>query len=301
MLPNFLIIGAAKSGTSALWSFLKQHPAIYMAPRKEPHFFSAEEKQHCCEGPGDYQQETIDVKDYEALFEGARDETALGEASNSTLYFPVAIEKIKQHVPQAKLIAMLRQPADRAFSAYMHLRRDGRETVEDFAEALALEEKRMALKWSKMWYYRTAGLYYTQLKRFYDAFPHDQIRVYLYDDFAAKPLGVVQDIFRFLDVDPLFEPDLEIRANQSGVPKYPRLNAAIGKIFDRPNPLRYVSRKLIPEDRRRHFTLHMRSRNLVKQTIPPDVRRDLTDSLRDEILNLQDLIGRDLSNWLEPR
>ena len=298
MLPNFLVIGAAKSGTTALWSFLKQHPAIYMAARKEPHFFSAEEFLPYCRGPGDYKHPSIDLESYRALYQGVRDETAIGEASNTTLYFPSAIEKIKLHVPQAKLIAMLRQPADRAFSAYMHLRRDGRETIEDFGEALELEEQRIASKWATLWHYKNVGCYYKQLKPFYDAFPRDQIRVYLYEDFSRKPLDVLQDMFGFLDVDPLFEPDIEARVNASGVPKYPRLNAAIGKLFDRSNPLRYVSRKLINEDTRLLFTRHMRSRNLVRQTVPPDIRQNLTESFRNEILSLQDLIEKDLSGWL---
>lgn len=301
MLPNFLVIGGAKSGTTSLWNFLTQHPAIFMTTPKEPHFLCADEIRPYCQGPGDYKYGNMDLEDYENLFKEARDETALGEASNSTLYFPGAIEQIKRHVPGAKLIAVLRQPADRAFSAYMHLRRDGRETVEDFAEALRLEDERIASNWGKIWHYRRASSYYSQLKPFYEAFPPDQLQVYLYDDFRNEPLGTVQDMFRFLDVNPTFEPDLRARANQSGVPKYGWLSAATRKFFERPNPLRTVARKLVKEEARARFTHAVRSRNQVRPSIPLDVRRDLTEAFRGEILQLQDLIGKDLSDWLEPR
>lgn len=301
MLPNFLVIGGAKSGTTSLWNFLTQHPAIFMTTPKEPHFLCADEIRPYCQGPGDYKYGNIDLAEYQDLFKDACDETALGEASNSTLYFPGAIEQIKKHIPQAKLIAVLRQPADRAFSAYMHLRRDGRETVEEFAEALQLEDERIASNWSKIWHYRRAGFYYSQLQPFYETFPKDQLRVYLYDDFRNEPLGTVQDMYRFLGVDSAFKPDLTARANQSGVPKYGWLGAATRKLFERPNPLRSVARKLVKEETRARFTRAIRSRNQVRLTIPPDVRRDLTESFRDDILKLQDLIAKDLSSWLQPR
>lgn len=220
-MPNFLLIGAAKSGSSALWNFLDQHPSICMAVRKEPNFFSAAEIRPYCQEIGDKEYQLPDLAGYQGLYRHAGDETARGEASNSTLYFPGAAEQVKRHVPQAKLIAMLRHPADRAFSAYMHLRRDLREPVEDFREALDLEQKRIAAHWSFMWHYRRVGCYHPQLRRFYERFDASKIRVYLYDEFQASLQDVLRDIFLFLNVDDQFQPTLKTGFNQSGLPRSP--------------------------------------------------------------------------------
>ncbi len=298
-MPNFLILGAAKSGTTALWFSLRQHPDIFMGPRKEPNFFCGDEILTYCNGPGDFKYDVLSLEDYQALYAGATHEKARGEASNSNLYFSSSCARIRQYVPEAKLIALLRHPADRAFSAYMHLRRDGRETVEDFGEALALEAEREALYWARMWHLTKVGRYYEQLKPFFDTFDHAQIRVYLYDDFSADPLAVLQDIFRFLEVDPTFEPTIKTGINRTGVPKYPRVNALVGKVLDRPNPIRFVSRRLFPEVTRHRVSQYLRGRNLIRPRIPPDIRRHLTAEFEEEILHLQDLIGRDLSGWLK--
>lgn len=297
-LPNFLVIGAAKSGTSALWNFLRQHPEICMAVRKEPNFFSIDEIRHFRNGIGDVEYQVLDLAGYRALYGHARQESAIGEASNSTLYFPCAVDKVREHVPRARLIALLRQPADRAFSAYMHLRRDGREPIEDFRAALEAEDERIAAHWSFSWHYRNAGRYHRQLKPFYDAFGAERIRIFLYDDFRAHPRRVLREIFRFLGVDDLFEPTMKSGVNRSGIPRSPLLQSAMRRLFDRPNPVRFAARKLVREDTRLRFTQFVRTRNLVRREIPADVRRELTAFYRPGILVLQDLIARDLSAWL---
>ena len=147
-LPNFLVIGAAKSGTSSLYMYLKQHPEIYMSPIKEPHFFSFDDESKMTKGPGDPIHKAItNFDDYQAQFDGVTDEKAIGEASTSYLYRPEAPGRIHAMLPDAKLIVILRNPVDRAFSAYMHVVRDKRETSKDFAEALSKEESRKAAGW----------------------------------------------------------------------------------------------------------------------------------------------------------
>jgi len=298
-LPNFLIIGAAKSGTSALYRYLKQHPDIYMSPIKETHFFSYKDSPPNAQGPGDTVNEAVtDYETYISLFQEVTTESAIGEASPTYIYIPRAPELIQEFVPEAKLIGILRQPADRAFSAFMHVTRDNREPITDFSEALTLEEERSANNWGPIWHYLKMGFYYEQLRRYYDRFDYQQLRIYLYEDFSANPMATLKDIFEYLGVDPSFAPDTRIRANVSGVKKNKMLGLMTEQLFARPNPIRYASRRIINEEFRWRFTQNIRNRNLERQRIPPEIRHELTQLYHDDILKLQDLIGRDLSVWL---
>jgi hypothetical protein len=299
-MPNILIIGAAKSGTSALWRYLPQHPDIFMSPKKEPHFFAYENSTPDAQGPGDHTKYAkTDLDSYCALFDGVKNESAIGEAATTSLYMPIAVERIKYYIPEAKFIAILRQPADRAFSSYMNLIRDHREPVQEFAEALKLEEERISCHWGFMWHYTRVGYYYEQLKRFFGRFDKDQIRVFLHDEFNDNPVPILQDIFNFLEVDDGFMPDMRVRANVSGIQKSKVVEHLTGILFDRPNPLRFLARRAFSEEGRWRFTTTVRDRNLAPQTLPPSFRQVLTERFRDDILKLQELIDRDLTHWLE--
>jgi hypothetical protein len=316
-MPNFLIIGAAKSGTTALYHYLKQHPQIYMSPVKEPRFFAfAGEKLAFC-GPGDQRINDSSITDselYRMLFAGVSSETAIGEASPVYLCSPKAAERIKHYIPEAKLIAILRNPVDRAYSHFMHHIRDGYEPITDFAQALAEEEKRINANWEFTWHYKQCGFYYTQLKRYYDRFHQNQIKVYLYEDFNRDSCAVLRDIFRFLGVDETFIPDTSIRYNVSGVPRNKMLHAVLAgmKLLSRPTPVHAPRRPLdtgarwtrvlhsvfFPNALRR-IAIGLRNRNLVKPQLPPQIRRQLSAAYHEDILRLQSLIQRDLSQWLE--
>ncbi len=298
-MPTFLIIGAAKSGTSALWKYLPQHPDIYMSPKKEPHFFAYENAVPDANGPRDYTKYAkTNLTAYQALFADVTTEKAIGEAATTSLYIPRAVERIKHYIPQAKFIAMLRQPADRAYSSFMHLIRDRREPVKDFREALKLEHGRIADHWGFMWHYTQMGFYYEQVRRFYDNFNREQVRIYLYDEFNTNPLCIIQDIYRFLEVNDDFIPDMSVRANMSGVQKSKITEGLITAVFDRPNLLRFIFRKLLSEEKRWRFTTSVRNRNLKQKTLSLNLRCELTQLFREDILRLQDLLDRDLSHWL---
>lgn len=147
-MPNFLIVGAQKAGTTSLHYYLKQHPQIYMRPRKEPHFFEGMHWDFY--RPGRIMLAVTDLADYQALFEGVTDEKAIGEASASYLYSPKAPTLIKRSIPDARLIAILRNPPDRAYSNFLHCVRGGRESIVDFAEALRVEEERIILEYAAL-------------------------------------------------------------------------------------------------------------------------------------------------------
>jgi hypothetical protein len=287
-MPNFLIIGAMKSGTTALYYYLEQHPEIYMSPVKEPNFFS--------------QENAVDtvthIETYQYLFRGASGKKAIGEASHSYLYEPRAAAEIRRYVPEAKLIAILRNPIDRAYSHFLHMVRSGTEPLDDFAQALREEEVGIH-KGRTFQDYIGRGLYYNQLKRYFGTFSREQVRVYLYEDLSGAPISTVQDAFRFLKVDDSFVPDVSLRRNVSGHPRYKTLD----RLLRSQSRIKHAAKIYLPAKLRWRFSKafdDLKTRNLIEP--PPvrsEVRRQLIRVYREDILNVQELIHRDLSGWLE--
>lgn len=240
-LPDFLIVGAARSGTTSLYHYLKQHPQIFMSENKEPRFFAYENN------PEFFYPETP-VKtfdEYTRLFEPAGKDQAAGESSVAYLYFyKKTIRNIKRHVPawqNLKIIIMLRDPTERAFSHFALGRLLGVESEELTDLGFMRSEGKE--------FYIKVGMYYEKVKAYMENF--DYVEVYLYDDLKADALRVVKDIFLFIGVDYSFQPDVSTRHNPTKKPK------------------------------------------MKKET-----REHLKDVLREDILKLQELIGRDLSAWL---
>jgi hypothetical protein len=298
-MPNFLIIGTAKSGTTALYNYLKQHPQVYVSPIKEPKFFAYEGETLDFRGPGDRVANSsvvTDMEAYRALFAKVSGERAVGEASPLYLYIPKASERIRHHVPEAKLIAILRNPAERAYSHFLHMFRNGREPLEDFSQALGAEAERAESGWEPGWHYKRMGFYHAQLERYFDVFGHNQLKVYLYEDLKADPVGVLKETFRFLGVEESFVADMSLKHNVSGIPKSRALHAFIRQS----HPIKSVFKPFVPEQLRLRLKTNLRNRNL--RQAPPlsaEVRKELQEAYREDILKLQGLIGRDLSTWLD--
>jgi hypothetical protein len=300
-MPNFLVIGAGNAGTTSLYHYLDQHPEVFMSPVKEPKFFALEGGLPDYQGPGDRwvmtqtstNRAVTDLEEYRALFRGVRGEKAVGEASPAYLCNPDAPKSIKRHVPEAKLIAVLRDPAERAYSAYMHQVRDGRETL-PFAEALDAEERRTAANWAPAWRYKAEGLYCGNLARYFELFGRERVRVYLYEDLGADPRGVMRDAYRFLGVDASFEPDTSQRHNMSGVSK----NGFLVSLVRKRHPVKTAIKPLVPATVRRRLVSGLQKRVLSRPPFPPEVRRELVEAYREDVLRLEDLLGRDLSAWL---
>ena len=258
--PNFIIIGAAKAGTTAIYHYLLQHPQVYLTPLKETNYFALQGQQLNFRGPGDdHYVNRLSITDpnvYSAQFDGVRDEVAIGEASPLYLYSPLAAGRIREALPDAKIIAILRNPVDRAYSAFLHLLRDHREGERNFEKALGNEQEHIDANWEHIWHYMSMGRYYKQVKRYYDLFPREQIKVYLYRDLRTDSCALLRDTLGFIGADPTFEFNTATRYNEATLP-----------VEQRPPLL-------------------------------PEVRARLENELRDDILKLQDLIGRDVSHWL---
>ncbi|MEC4893986.1 MAG: sulfotransferase [Oscillatoria sp. PMC 1050.18] len=301
-MPNFLVLGAPKAGTTALYHYLNQHPEIYMSPVKEPNFFAFEGKQPYFCGPRDNLAWTntssiVNLEAYQALFDGRKNEKAIGEASTLYLYIPETPERIHRYIPDAKLIAILRHPVDRAFSNYLHLRRDRREWIADFELAINEENKRISQHWSPAWYYLNIGLYTPQIKRYLAFFPRSQLKIYLYEDWKESPQKFLQDLFTFLEVDCRFVPDMSAKHNQTNVVWK---NIALYDLLTTNNPIKNFFKFLMPRKIRQPMAAKIYRKNMEKPPqLSPQLRQKLIPLFEQDICQLQEIIDRDLSHWLE--
>ena len=309
-MPNFFVVGAQKAGTTSLYHYLDQHPEVFMCPAKEPFFFD-----HEIDSTGNLIQQRFgrrslarkprfaSIQEYRSLFDGVGDEKAVGEATPLYIYAPGTAERIKHHVPEARIVAILRNPADRAYSAFLYALRLGIEPLTDFRRALQEEERRIRQNWHYVYRYRDRGLYYRQIKEYYEVFGSEKVGLWLYEDMREDPQAVSSSLFRFLGVDASFSPDTSSRHNAAKVPK----NAASRVAIKAMNKVFPVAKKIFPSSSvrvREQWDFKVRqlvnNRILAEEPPPldPALRTSLLEDYREDIFKLQDLIGRDLSLWL---
>lgn len=301
-LPNFLIVGAAKCGTTSLYNYLRQHPEVYAPHNKEPYFFISSIIERL--NPNDPMYKGVrrrtkfTLDHYVKLFKRARKEKAIGEASGLYLYYyDVAIPRIRKYLEDVKIIIILRNPVERAFSAYTHLVRDNIESL-PFEKCLEIEEKRMKENWFPLHFFKDLGFYYKQVKAYSDNF--SKIRIYLYDDFKKHTLDIVKDIYAFLEVDPSFTPEVSIKYNMSGTPRITILHEFLSNYN---HPLKKILRPLfvttMGKERAEKLADYYKNKNLKAMSIKPETKEYLIELYKEDVLMLQDLIKRDLSNWLK--
>ena len=297
-MPNFLIIGTAKAGTTSLYKYLGQHPEIYMSPQKEPRFFVYDGEEMDPSHP--IHAKTItNLKSYQKLFEEVTGEKAIGEASPAYLVEPKAPERIYYYVPNAKIIAILRNPAERAYSHFLHLVKHNYETCFDFGLSLRKIEELKIGSWVPRRDYLLFGFYSNNLKRYYDIFDKKQIKILLFDDLKLDPMALIQETLRFLEVDDTFVPDISIHHSVSGIPKSRALQKFILEANSVKTFVKPFFRTLISKNKQKRLEYWLMSRNMSKPEFPQEVRSYLIDLYREDILNLQELIQRDLSVWLK--
>lgn len=299
-LPNFLVVGAAKSGTSTLNIHLLNHPEIYVPKMedKELRFFSDLTP---FTGPGDEHVNakiTNTIEDYSRYFSNVTHEKVIGEISNDYLfYYEKSIENIKKYLPgPTKVLILLRNPVDRAYSNYIYFLLDGRETL-SFEEACEVEDKRLSQHWEWLWGYKQVGLYFNQVKAYFDNF--DQVKVCFFDDLVRDNKKFLQEIYTFLEVDPFFTPkSMNQKFNASGVPKNKILHALLVRNDQQKNVFREFFKSLLPEKQRQTLKRHLMNKNLKKPPMHPETRTNLINFYREDIVKLQDLLQKDLSHWL---
>jgi hypothetical protein len=286
--PNLFLVGAAKAGTTSLYAELARHPAVFMAPMKEPHFFSRIEPSPQWK---DFFPYISDEDEYLALFEGATDEQVLGEASTSYLWDTRAAERIRRTVGEASILIMLRDPVDRAYSQYWNDVREGLEK-RPFLEALREEQRFGPRRWGVSSLYIDCGRYADQVARYLDRFG-SRVHVLLFEDFVADQAGAVGGVLSFLGLPPTDAGALTERSNPAALPR-----SKLGGALLASGRVRRIARATVPR------TLRRRLRGaLLKEASPPpmdaEARALLTEVFRPEVERLAERLGRPLP-W-EPR
>jgi hypothetical protein len=306
--PDLFIIGAPKSGTTSLYSYLAGHPQVYMAPVKEPMFFCPDVRS----GLGqDRRAHRHDDAAYLRLFVEARDQLRLGEATTRYLVSHDAPRLIRAFQAEPFVVAMLRNPVEMLHALHNERVSQGQEMLLDFAAALAADEARgrgelLPAGSNRLGiHYRDSARYGEQLARWYDALPRERIHVIVFDDFAADTADAFRRVLEFLRVDPDYQPESFAARNASH-----RQRPAVRRVMDSA-PVRALTDSLLPRviggNARARLALRFRQSRLNRRAaprapIPPDLRRRLEDELRPDIERLSELLGRDLASlWLEPR
>jgi len=292
-LPEFLIVGAAKSGTTSLYNYLNDFDDVFMPDLKEPKYITSTFLKSPFQGKGDLEVNrgiTKSYEDYCNLFKGANEDQLKGEASADNLYYyEKSIPKIKETLGQPKIIILLRNPINRAFSAYMHLRRDLRETM-DFREAIGKESQRINNNFEFIWHYLAVGNYYEQVKAFKENFK--DVKIILFDDLKSQPIKIIEEVRTFLGLEKKeYHQKAVEKFNQSGEPRYPKLKKSVLKLREK------GIRKIIPPALRK--IIREKVFTLDRTVMQNEDKEYLKNYYKDEIFKLENFINRDLSHWLK--
>ena len=310
--PDFFIIGAPRSGTTSLYSYLNQHPQIEMSSQKEAGFFHfADQLPDFVGMAGLYGPDllaeslkrfdrarrlsVVDDATYHQLWSDNPGVLARGEATPTYLFDEAAAASIESRLPGSKLIVILRNPADRAYSEYLQALRLGLENRRSLEDALAAEPSDIDEYWWGARRYVRSGFYARNLGRYLAAWPRERVRIYFYEQLYDDVGSLLQNCFAFLGVDPETEIDSSTRHKTGFVPADGLLVSAARS----DGVLKRSVRRVLPWSIRRRLYHAIMSREKAE---PPafshQTRSALVDAFRDDISRLQQITGRDLGVWL---
>ncbi len=300
-LPDFLIAGVPKAGTTALHAALTGHPELFLPAVKEPKFFLTSGRPPTTGGPGDvqtYQEHIWRRDDYEALFAPAPPGTKLGEATPFYLYDLASHDRIKTLVPDARLIMLLRDPVDRAHSNWTHLWIAGLESQADFLTACRAEQERKAAGYADFWHYISLGRYGEQLQHLYERFPREQVLLLRYRDLKDAPaetldrvcsfLGVATGVLKAIPKENVNRHIVEDNALNQGLRALLRAGGTLGHRF--PVPVRLTVRGPL-------LTLLHRKTGVRPVTTPAE-RAALLPLFAEDIALLRQVTGDSYDDWL---
>jgi hypothetical protein len=300
-LPDFLLVGAPKAGTTALHAALAQHPELFLSGVKEPKYYlCGDSPPPAYRGPGDAHsnQEWIWQRQrYLDLFADAGEDQLAGESTPLYLYHRDARRRIASDLPRARLVAVLRDPVDRAYSNWMHLWADGLEPCADVVEACNLEAKRVDDGWAPFWHYRGLGMYGRQLADLFEHFPAEQVLVLRYRSLVDDPRTALDRVCRFLGVseDVVTEipkgnskPVVHPSARTKLLGPMVRTGAAVGQFLP-PRAWRVASKPLVGQ-------LHQRG-NPERPRLTPEQGEILRAPFLDDIDLLETITGESFDDW----
>jgi hypothetical protein len=292
--PNCLVVGAAKAGTTLLYYYLRQHPEVFIPNQKEPCFFLAPNGSFNFV-KGKLAFAILNQQKYETLYKKATQSAKLDMSTPYLYHYQTTINNIKLYYGSAslpKIVAVLRNPVDRAFSQYQWRVRDIQECL-SFDEALKQEPQRIAEGYSFDFHYFNRGLYASQIAAYKANFR--EVKVILFEDLIEDPLRIMKELTEFMNVDESFKFSLVAKVNESHGAKFPWLN----KLITMESKWKFQLLNTIGAERKEKLkSLFMKANRQDPIKIEPTSRRLLSELYRSDILQLQDLIGRDLSKWL---
>ena len=285
--PNFFLVGAAKAGTTSIYAYLSQHPEVFFPAIKEPHFFTQVR-------PAPEQRFLIEAvtkrSAYLRLYADATSHSVIGDASPSYLWHPEVPQRIRAHVPQAKVAVILRDPVERAYSHYLMDYREGAQHS-PFYQALLDDMNRPEKGWGVSYLYYELGLYAEQVQRYLETFKPERVKVLMFDDFRRDAKAVLRELAGFLGLDPnpLADVDTSRKYNSYAAPRNQYLRRAAGAKLSR-----MLGQALMPH----RFGAFIFERIFLKQAPKPPLdprARELLCSLYDpELDKLERLLGRRL-------
>jgi len=297
--PNLFIVGAPKSGTTALASYLSSHREVFVAD-KELSYFGSDLDFRTKRG-----RWQIGYGAYLEWFAQHGEAQYRTDRSVFYLYSSRAAAEIHAFDPAARVIALLRNPVDQMHSQHSEMLFQGEEVITSFGDALALEDERKrggqvppgCQKVFGLFYRGIAG-YAEQVERYFSVFGRDQVCVVLYDDLVLDPARTYRQVLRFLDIDHDHQPEFNV-VNANKVVRSTRVRALLGQS---PSGLRRLGRLLVPDEqaraslRRRLHALNTEQR--ARPPMDPELRRELTAACTPEVRRLEQLLDRDLGGWL---
>ena len=303
-LPDFLVIGAPKSGTTALHVALAGHPELFMSPVKEPKFFLTDgPPPRRGGGPGDvqtYREHIWRRDDYEALFAAAPPGTLRGESTPFYLYGHRAQQRIRAQIPHARLIAVLRDPVERAHSNWTHLWSAGLDPVGDFPAACAAEDRRIAAGWAPFWHYTHLGRYGEQLERLFRLFPREQVLILRYRDLVGSPALALDAICAFLGVRPGIisqVPRENVTAHPEGSPSHRAVSLVLRGAATAGRHLPGTTGTALTQPLEWFLQRSARPR----QPLTWEQRQRVLGYVEDDFRLLEQLTEMDFGDWVQPR
>jgi hypothetical protein len=298
-LPNFLIVGAAKSGTSSLHNYLNQHPEVFMPSYnkegmkvKEPRFLIKDLVQHRLHNG------VWTFEEYQSLFADVKDEKAIGESTVLYLYyFKYAIKNIKHYLgEEVKIIIMLRNPTDRAYSAFQHVSRGFKEN-NSFEESLEIETGRMEREetLTPMVMYKEMGMYYKMAKAYMESFKN--VHIIFYEDFRDNIELEMNKVYNFLGISINIEIDLTARHNVGGK----RWKDETMKfVFMKDSPIKSILKSVLPKNLKKGIRNKLVNASTNKVVpIKEETRKMLNDYFKEDIKKLSELLNKDLQHWIQ--
>ena len=302
-MPDFLVIGAPKSGTTALHAALSGHPGLYMSAIKEPKFFLTDGPPPTKGGPGDaltYREHVWRCADYEALFDPAPPGTLTGESTPLYLYDQAAMRRIHDRIPAVKLIVILRDPVERAHSNWTHLWSAGLEPVPDFVRACAEEDRRIAAGWASFWHYKGMGRYGEQLAYLFSLFAREQVLVLRYRRLVDEPAQTLDQICAFLGAETgvLTEiPRQNVTSHPESTLAHRAVSAAQRAATAVGSRVPGLTAATLNGPLERFLQRHSRER----QPLSWEQRQELLPYFEPDIELLERVLGEDFRDWVRPR